>query len=135
MKKRWFILVGCAIVVGVLLFVFSGRKPYRNLEVSDIVSATVHVTPPDRTIPITDIKELVAYLKEIVIYHEDNSYTEYCGQAVIFTLTMADGSQEEIMEYSPFVVMNGIGYQARHEPCAQLNRYANAVFEKTILLQ
>ena len=29
----------------------------------------------------------------------DSSYTEYAGQAVIFTLSLADGSQVEIIAY------------------------------------
>lgn len=112
------------------MFAFSGRKPYKNLEASDIVSATVHLAPPDKTIQITDIKELVAYLNEVVIYNEDNSYTEYDGQAVIFTLTLADGSQEEITAYNPFVVINGTGYKTKYEPCEKLNNYANGLLGK-----
>ena len=38
------------------------------------------------------------YLNEVVIYNKDNSYTEYAGQAVIFTLSLADGSQVEIID-------------------------------------
>lgn len=127
-KKRLIVLIiGCLIVIsiGIGVFVFSGQKPYKNLRAEDIASATVYLAPPDKTIQIVEIKELVTYLNEIVIYSEDNSYTEYDGQAVIFTLTMFDGSQEEIMVYSPFVVINGTGYKTKYEPCEKLNRYAN----------
>jgi hypothetical protein len=31
-------------------------------------------------------------IRDVVIYNEDNSYTEYNGQGVIFTLTMTDGT-------------------------------------------
>lgn len=125
MKKKLITIIGCLIVIGIFVFTFSGRKPYRDLEASDIVSATVHLAPPDKTIQVTEIKKLVAYLNEVVIYNEDNSYTEYSGQAVIFTLTMADGSQEEITAYNPFVVINGTGYKTKYEPCEKLNSYAN----------
>ena len=126
MKKKGLIaIIGCLIVIGIVVFAFSGRKPYKNLEASDLVSATVHLAPPDKTIQITEMEELVTYLNEVVIYNEDNSYMEYSGQAVIFTLTMADGSQEEIMAYNPFIVINGTGYKTKYEPCEKLNHYAN----------
>ena len=102
-----------------------GKMPYQDLKASEVVSAAVRLSPPDETVPIADPEELVALLKEVVIYREDNSYTEYSGHAVTFTLTMADGSQEEITAYSPFLIVNGTGYRAKYEPCEQLNRYAN----------
>lgn len=124
-KKGLAAIIGSFIVIGIVVFVFSGQKPYKDLETSDIVSATVHLTPPDKTIQITETHELVSYLNEVVIYKKDNSYTEYAGQAVIFTLTMTDGSQEEIMAYNPFVVVNRTGYKTKYEPCEKLNNYAN----------
>lgn len=71
-------------------------------------------------------KELVSYLRKVTIYNERYiSYTDYCGQTVMFTLTMADGSQEKITACNPFVIINGIGYKTKYEPCEQLSRYAN----------
>lgn len=99
--------------------------PYQDLKASEVVSAAVRLSPPDETVPIADPEELVALLKEVVIYREDDSYTEYSGQAVTFTLTMADGSQEEITAYSPFLIVNGAGYRTKYGPCEQLSRYAN----------
>lgn len=131
MKKKGLIAIGCLIIIGIIIvFAFSGRKPYKDLEASDIVSATVHLAPPDKTIQITEIEELVAYLNEVIIYNEDNSYTEYSGQGVIFTLTLTDGSQEEIMAYNPFVVINGTGYKTKYEPCEKLNNYANRLLRE-----
>lgn len=132
MKKKILIttLICCLIVIGVFVFAFTGRKPYRDLQASDIVSATVHLSPPDKTIRVTDVEKLASYLKEVVIYNKDNSYTEYNGQAVIFTLTMADGSQEVIMAYNPFVVINGTGYKTKYEPCEKLNSYANELLRQ-----
>ena len=102
-----------------------GKMPYQDLKASEVVSAAVRLSPPDETVPIADPEELVALLKEVVIYREDDSYTEYSGQAVTFTLIMADGSQEEITAYSPFLIVNGTGYRAKYGPCEQLSRYAN----------
>lgn len=128
MKKKIIIIaavVVCAVLI--VLLALSGQKPYKALSASDIVSATVHLAPPDKTIQIADadIEELVSCLNEIVVYNEDNSCTEYSGQAVIFTLTMVDGSQEEITAYYPFVIINGTGYKTKYEPCEKLNNYAN----------
>lgn len=68
-------------------------------------------------------------LKDVVIYNEDNSYTEYSGQAVIFMLTMADGTQIEIVAYNPFLIIDGVGYKTKYEPCEALNHYANMLLE------
>ena len=133
MKKK--AMIAAAAIVCVLaagLFVFRGQRPYGDLKPSHVVSAAVRLSPPDRTVPIaeTDIAELVSYLNEVVIYNEDQSYTEYAGQAAVFTLKMADGTQEEIAAYNPFVVINGTGYRTKYEPCEKLNRYANELLNR-----
>lgn len=122
------LLVGC--VTGVALLIGRGQKPYRNLDAFQIIMATVRLTPPDKTIQITEIKELVEYLEDVVIYNKDNSYTEYAGQAVTFTLTMSDGTQTSIMAYNPFLVIDGTGYKTKYEPCQALNSYANGLLNK-----
>lgn len=126
-KKRWMILIGFLVILGIAVVVASGWKPYKDLQASDIVSATVHIIPPDKTIQITDIEALVPYINEIAVYFKDDSYTDSVGQAVTFTLMMADGSCEEIMEYSPFIIINGVGYRAKPRSCESLNDYANAL--------
>lgn len=135
MRKRTIIIsLICILTAAVIMIIFaavSGRKPYKDLEAVQIVSATVQLSPPDKTIQITEIKELVDLLKDVVIYHEDNSYTEYSGQAVTFTLVMADGTQTSIMAYNPFLVIDGVGYQTKYEPCEALNHYANMLLERT----
>ena len=64
------------------------------------------------------------------VYNKDNSYTEYAGQAVIFTLSLADGSQVEIIAYNPFIIIDGIGYKCKYEPCEALNHYANELMTR-----
>ncbi len=135
MRKRAVIIsLICIVSAIILMFVFvaaSGRKPYKNLETVQILSATVRLTPPDVTIQITEIEELVDLLKDVVIYNKDNSYTEYAGQGVTFTLVMADGTQTSIMEYSPFLVIDGVGYKTKYEPCEALSHYANMLRTET----
>lgn len=115
-------LAGCSAAKGV--------KPYQALRATDIVSATVHLAPPDKTLQIEDTGELAALLNDVVIYDEDDSYTTYCGQGVTFTLTMADGTQTSVMAYNPFLVIDGVGYKTEYEPCQALNAYANGLLNE-----
>lgn len=135
MRKRTIIIsLVCVLSAVIVIMIFAavrGRKPYKDLDAVQIVSATVRLSPPDKTVQITEIKELVDLLKEVVIYNEDNSYTESCGQGVIFTLVMTDGTQTSIMAYNPFLVIDGVGYKTKYEPCEALNHYANMLLEQT----
>ena len=119
MKHKKFLLIAliCLIGIGISFLLFSAHRPFKDLEAADITSASVRLSPPDTTIQIVETEELVSYLNEVVIYNKDNSYTEYAGQAVIFTLSLADGSQVEIIAYNPFIIIDGIGYKCKYEPC------------------
>ena len=128
--KRWLIVLLClAVIVGGILAAsaMAGRRPYKDLTAADIQSATVQLTPPDTTLEIPDTAELAEYLSQVVIYGRDDSYTEYAGQGVVFTLHLADGSTAEVMAYNPFLVIDGVGYRTKYEPCEALNRYANGL--------
>lgn len=128
MKKRKLLLFStCTLLFGVIAIVYavSGKRPYKALDTSQLAYATVHLIPPDKTVEIADMEKLVEYLRNVVIYQEDNSYTEYDGQGVTFTLFMADGTQTTVMAYNPFLVIDGVGYRTKYEPCQDLNQYAN----------
>lgn len=133
MEKRTFIILLTFILLVIVVVMgfaaFGGKKPYKDLDAAQIMSVTVRLAPPDTTVQITDIEEFAAYLKDIVIYHEDNSYTEYNGQSVTFTLTMTDGTQTSIMAYNPFLVIDGVGYKTKYEPCEALSSYANRLLK------
>ena len=116
----------CIVLLCVIIFAaVVGKKPYKNLDASEIVSATVRLEPPGKTLMVADIEELTEYLQDVVIYNRDNSYKTYDGLSVTYTLTMTDGTQTEIMPYSSYFVVNGVGYRAEHEPCNELISYAN----------
>ena len=125
------IVVICAIAVGFIISSDSGEKPFKDLSAEEISSATVRLLPPDDTVTITDIDELVGYLNNIVIYEEDNSYSEYNGQVVIFTITKTDGTQVEINALNLFVVIDGVGYKCKYKPCEKLSSYANELSDKS----
>ena len=109
-------LTGCSCV---------GIQPYRDLTAAEISSATVYLQPPDKTLQVDELDRLISLLQDVVIYGEDNSYTEYAGQAVTVQLTMCDGTQTNITAYNPFLVIDGVGYRTKYEPCEALNSYGN----------
>lgn len=129
-KKLYIVLVSvvflslCAVAAtsGIL-----GRSPFRDIEIK---SASVHLLPPDKTVQIVEIKELVEYLEDVVIYGKDNSHTEYTGQACTFTVIKTDGTEMEITAFYPFVIIDGVGYRCKYEPCQALNQYANRLLNR-----
>ena len=125
MKKKRYAIIFVILCVVLCLLPALVKKPYRHLAETDVIAATVSLTPPDKTVPVTDISYLVDCLHELVFFYEDNSYSEYVGQAVTFTLEMSDGSQEIITAYNPFAIINGTGYRTKYGPCEKLNDYAN----------
>ena len=130
-KKRFIMMIICvAAVICIVAMNFIGQKPFKKLKSSDIVSATVLLEPPGESIIITDVSELVADLNDVVIYNRNQSYHNYVGQGVTFTLTMTDGTQMKVMAYNPFIVINGTGYKTKYEPCEKLNRYANRLLDE-----
>lgn len=131
-KKALVISFACVLLAGGLVFAFAsmGKRPYKKLDASEIFMAAVHLAPPDKTVLIPDIEELAQLLRDVVIYKQDNSYREYSGQGVIFTLTMTDGTQTDVMAYNPFLVIDGVGYKTKYKPCAALSSYANRLLRE-----
>ena len=123
--KTAVIFLFALLLTGGFLFVFAGKKPFLTLDASQIASASVQLTPPDKTLSIPDTEVLTKYLKEIVIYGKDNSYSEYCGQSVIVTIIKTDGTKVEFMTNNSLAMINGVGYRCKYEPCEALGSYAN----------
>lgn len=95
-KKAIFTAAVIIVVLTAGVIISRGKMPYKDLKASDIVSVAVYLSPPDETVQITNAEELVSYLRKVTIYNEDTSYTDYCGQTVMFTLTMADGRRKKL---------------------------------------
>lgn len=132
MKRRKLVLtlLACLLVLGAAgALLAAGRRPFRGLEGADIASATVWLTPPDVTVAVPDTEALAALLREAVVYRRDDSYVEYTGQGVVYTVRLADGTTREITAFSPFLIVDGVGYRTKHEPCEALNRYANELLQ------
>lgn len=125
------IILALAIILLCLSGDIFGKRPFKNLDGADIVSASVELMPPDVKLEIPDTEKLAELLRSVVIYRQDDSYKDYAGQAAVFTLVMEDGTAVEITDYTPFVIIDGVGYKAKYEPCEALNSYANALLSRS----
>lgn len=129
MQYKKIIIPVCVLgVIAAALFVWPrvmGRKPFAELKAENIASASVQLLPPDTTVQITDMGELATALNDVVIYDQDDSWTEYNGQAVIYTIILNDGKEITVIAYNPFIIIDGIGYKTKYGPCERLSQIAN----------
>lgn len=116
------------IIVAVALLVcprVTGSKPFAKITADDVLRVSVQLLPPDETVEVVKIEKLVAALNDVVVYGKDNSYKEYHGQAVIYTITFTDGKELVVNAYNPFIIIDGIGYKTKYEPCERLSQIGN----------
>lgn len=129
MKKKALLILALVVLLSLSIVAAAtgimGKKPFKDLDAAKIESASVHLLPPDKTVQIEEIKELIEYLEDVVVHGKDNSFSEYSGQACIFTITKTDGTVMEVTAYNTFIVIDGVGYKCKSEPCEALNIYAN----------
>ena len=135
LQKRYILIGGGVLAVLLALaagLLFWGRRPFRDLEAADIVSASVALMPPDVTLDLgeAEIDTLAELLGDLRITRPDQSYTEYAGQAVQFAETFADGTEMEITDYNPFLIIDGTGWRTAYEPCEALNSFANELLRE-----
>lgn len=126
MKKAVLAFICLVILMGAIGAAVIDR-PYVDLQAEDIVSASVTLTPPEKTVAIEDKEALASLMNELVTYNMDQRYMEYAGQGVVFDLTLSDGKTQTVNAYNPFLVIDGIGYKTSYEPCAELANYANGL--------
>jgi len=130
------IIAVCLLIVGILaaiIFGLFGRKPFAKLSESDITSARLFIVPPDKTVDLTDekdIAELSDILNEIVIYREDDSGREYEGQLVQVTFTLKNGETHTVGAYNPFLFLDGKCYRTKYKPCEKLNIFGNRILNR-----
>ena len=135
LQKRYILIVGVVLAVLLALaagLLFWGRRPFRDLEAADITAASVTLMPPDVTLELdeAEIKTLAELLGDLRITRPDQSYTEYAGQAVQFTVTFADGTETELTDYNPFLIIDGTGWRTAYGPCEALDRFANELLRE-----
>ena len=122
-----FAIVICAAVIG--SGSVTGTRPFKGLDSGDIAFASVTLSPPGRTLKVDDAGELAQLLSNAVVYGHDDSYTEYTGQGVTYTLTLNDGKVLDVTAYNPFLIIDGVGYRTKYEPCEALNAFANDLLD------
>lgn len=132
MKKVNILSLICAVIIilVVLLLNLSGKKPFKVLQTDDVIKVEVLVQPPNTTKEISDssqIQKLVEILNRVVIYKKDNSWREYSGQYVLYTITKKNGEVITIGAYNPFLIMNDVSYKTKYQPCEDLNALANSI--------
>ena len=128
MKRGWILgLVIAAVIPAAIRLLRAGRKPFRTLEAADISAARVELLPPDVTLSLdaAEIETLAGLLRDCRIKSRDDSYMECEGQAVIFTLTLADGTVTDVNAYGSFLILDGAGYLADHNACQALSAFGN----------
>lgn len=110
------VFIGCSTV---------NETPFSTLTVEEVCSATVCISPPDRTFPVEYITRLVALLKEIRLFEKTTLHQELIGQQITFSLELLDGTRREIALRSPYIVIDGVGYKTADEPRDKLEAFAD----------
>ena len=140
MKKRIILCIGGILAVAFLslgLLEFRNRQAVSeisHISTADIASVTVKANPPGKEAQMkeAEIDRLVEILHTVTVYKKDNSYGEYAGQWVEFCITKTDNTQITIAAFSPFIIINGVGYQAKYAPCQAMNSLANKIIEEAL---
>ena len=135
-RKRHILIGGAVLAVLLALaagLLFWGRRPFRDLEAANISAASVTLMPPDVTLELDagEIETLAELLRDLRITRPDQSYTEYTGQAVQFTVTFADGTEAEVMDYNPFLIIAWTVWRSAFGPGEALNNFVNPLLRET----
>lgn len=134
MKRRARLLAAAGAAILLLAavgYLKIGRRPFRGLDAAEILSASVWLTPPDVTAELDreEIETLAELLRQVRVSRRDDSYTDYCGQGVIFTLTMTDGTVTEVVAFNPFLIIDGGGWRMTHQSRPSLNSFGNHLYK------
>lgn len=119
------------IVITIGLLYFKGiieKKPFKNLNSSDISSIRLLANPPNRTVLFykkEQINEVVDILNTVSTYQKVNSGKIIVGQLIQFTLTMKDGRVLKLKVDNPTIVINGQTYLSKNKFCEELNSLGN----------
>ena len=108
----------------VILLYISGKDskeyPFKDLKMDDIEKVELLVRLPNTVNEITDdklVQKLIDILNRVVIYEEDDSWGEYYGQYIQYTITKKNGESITIGAFNPFLTIDGIGYKTKYQPC------------------
>ncbi len=137
MKKKWFlfilIVLAAVLVTGLAVFRFaSGQRPFAHITADQIASARVEIIPPDKEADLDReaIEDLAGILRVVTVYRKDDSYRDYSGQAAVYTISLTDGTVVTVQAYNPFLIIDGVGYRTKYEPCQALSALGNEQLEE-----
>lgn len=129
------ILVFAAIVLAVALIMtigiwVIGRKPFKDMQVEDIKSVSIHLWPPNETRELNrdEIEVLVLLLQQVEIHHPTWMHHASGGQSNVMTIIFQDGSVKKVNQFGSILIIDGMGYRAKYEPNEALNQFANKLF-------
>ena len=107
------------------------NTPFLKLRAEDIDKVTVGIYPPGTVTELSEkqIEELLTLLNRNVTYDRDDSYTQYEGQAVVYTIEKKDGTTTKVNAFNPFLVIDGVGYRTEYESCNELSAFGNRIAE------
>ena len=112
-KRNQMIALAAAIILGIcaaLGTLLTGNKPYAGLESEQLSKVEMQLTPPDVRFELEaeEVEQLTPILRQLTIYRQDDSYTDYAGQTVQVTLTLQDGSTIQVVECNPYLVIDAL---------------------------
>lgn len=107
------------------------RKPFANLDESDIESINVSAYPNGKDAELTagQIKQAVKLLKSLEFYQFDNSFSSFDGQTVSFFIAKKDGTAIPLAVLTPFAVVDSAGYLADEKALEKLSDFANEILK------
>lgn len=110
-NRRAFVAKVAILLLAAGLLLFRELRPFRGLEAGDIIAASVRMPPLDVTTELNrgEIETLAELLRDVRVTRRDSSYTKYEGQAVSFTLSLADGTTTDVMAYALFLAIGSAG--------------------------
>lgn len=132
MKKKIVIISSIFVlfVISASAFLFAvDKKPFEDLQASEVASASVLLLPPNESIEIDNIDTLVGMLNNIELSSRTIGHKVSGGQSCVFTITKTDGNTQEINVFGSYVIIDGVGYKGTYLPCEELNQYANSLLE------
>ena len=102
---------------------------FKQLKNSDIERAFVYILPEDvyAELDNNEISELISLLNESKTYLKDDSYGEYYGQSITYTIIKKDKTKIEIKPFNPFLIIDGNGFITDYNNCEELQQLGNNI--------
>ena len=131
-KKTQKIILLSAIIVIFLVCIaptyMIGRRPFKDLQATDIKTAKVCLIAPMEEIRIDDLESFVDCLQDTVIYQEKKFYdVPDGGEAALYIVEMKDGTERRISLNNSHLVMDGIRYRTNKKTFEKLKSYGYEV--------